>query len=87
VRALAPPYPGARTTVRGRPARILRARVLAETAAATTAPSLGVEGERIVARCGGGGKLAILALEIDGTLVAADALAGAAGASGLPLPV
>jgi len=84
VRALAPPYPGARTTLRGRPARILRTRVLPETAAATTAPSLGVEGKRIVACCGGGGKLAILVLEIDGARVAADALAGAAG---LPLAV
>jgi methionyl-tRNA formyltransferase len=83
VRALAPPYPGARTTLRGRPARVLRTRVLPETAAATRTPSLSVEGRRIVACCGGGGKLAILALEIDGTHVAADALAGA----GLPLPV
>jgi methionyl-tRNA formyltransferase len=87
VRGVAPPYPGARTTLRGRPARILRTRVLPETAAATTAPSLRVEGGRIVACCGGGGKLAILTLEIDGTPVAADALSGAADAAGLPLPV
>jgi len=87
VRALAPPYPGARTMLRGRPARILRTRVLPETAAATTAPSLRVEGGRIVACCGGGGKLAILALEIDGAPVAAAALSGAADAAGLALPV
>jgi methionyl-tRNA formyltransferase len=87
VRALAPPYPGARTTLRGRPARILRTRVLPETAAATTAPSLRAEGRRMVACCGGGGKLAILALEIDGTPVAAAALSGAADAAGLALPV
>jgi len=87
VRALAPPYPGARTMLRGRPARILRTRVLPETAAATTAPSLRVEGTRMVACCGGGGKLAILALEIDGKPVAAAALSGAADAAGLALPV
>jgi methionyl-tRNA formyltransferase len=80
VRALAPPYPGARTTLNGKPARILRTRVLDATAAAPKTAALSVEGKRIVARCGGGGKLLILALEVDGAVVAADALARTAGA-------
>ena len=75
VRAVAPPYPGARTTLRGRPARVLRTRVISASGPALATPSLGVEDERIVARCGGGGALAILDLEIDGTAVAADKLA------------
>ncbi len=86
VRAVAPPYPGARTTLDGKPARILGARVLEATAPATNAPSLRVERGRIVASCGGGGTLAILALEIGGSPVAADALSRGTGTSALPLP-
>ena len=65
VRAVAPPYPGARTFLNGRPARILRTRVIDATAARTAKPSLAVEGDRIVAHCGGGGTLAVLDLEVD----------------------
>ncbi len=64
VRALAPPYPGARTTIHGSPARVLRTRVLERENGAE--PSLGVEEGRLVARCGGGGRLAVLGLEIEG---------------------
>ena len=87
VRAVAPPYPGARTTLDGKPARILRTRVLEATSAATKGPSLRVERGRIVASCGGGGKLAILALEADGALVSADGLSAAIGMTALHLPV
>jgi len=76
VRAVAPPYPGARTTLDGRPARILRTRVLDATAAPTR-PSLTAESNRIVAHCGGGGTLQVLALEIDGARADATALRGA----------
>jgi methionyl-tRNA formyltransferase len=86
VRAVAPPYPGARTTLDGKPARILRTRVLEATSAATNAPSLRVERGRIFASCGGGGKLLVLALEVDDALVSADALSGAIGTTALPLP-
>ena len=86
VRAVAPPYPGARTTLDGKPARILRTRVLEATSAATNAPSLRVERGRIVASCGGGGKLLILALEADGALVSADGLSAAIGTTALHLP-
>jgi methionyl-tRNA formyltransferase len=84
VRAVAPPYPGARTTLRGRPARILRTRVLDPRSPPAKTPSLTVEGNRIVARCAGG-TLLILALEIEGDVVGADALARVLG--GVPVPL
>ena len=85
VRAVAPPYPGARTTVGDRPARILKTRVL-DHGAAGRAPSLAVESGQIVAHCGGGGTLLILALEIGGALVDADALQGTLLRAPLRLP-
>ena len=87
VRAVAPPYPGARTRLRGRPARILRTRVRDSVAPATRAPSLTVDRGDMIARCGGGGTLSILALEIDGNEVAATSLADACGSLPVPLPV
>ena len=55
VRAVAPPYPGAFTTVGGVPARVLRTRVLDAAAAPTLTPTIGSRAGRIVAHCGGGG--------------------------------
>jgi methionyl-tRNA formyltransferase len=69
VRAVAPPYPGARTAIAGRPARILRTRVLDAATRASSAPSLAVDAGRIVARCGGGGVLAVLELEVEGARI------------------
>jgi methionyl-tRNA formyltransferase len=66
VRAVAPPYPGATTLLAGHPARVLRTRVL-EPAGPVAAPTLVVDGGKLVARCGGGGTLAVTALEVDGT--------------------
>src|SRR5207248_7881023 len=80
VRAVAPPYPGARTTVAQVPARILRTRVL-DASGAAGAPSLTVEDGRIVAHCGGGGTLAILELEIAGERIGPEALATRSGSS------
>ncbi|HEX9275183.1 MAG TPA: formyltransferase [Casimicrobiaceae bacterium] len=84
VRAVAPPYPGARTSLRGRPARILRTRVLEPRGPPTKTPSLNAEGNRIVARCAVG-TLLILALEIEGDIVCADSLARVLG--GVPVPL
>ena len=66
MRAVAPPYPGAFTTVGGAPARVLRTRVLDAAAAPTLTPTIGSRAGRIVAHCGGGGTLEVLSLEIDG---------------------
>jgi hypothetical protein len=46
---------------------------------------LSVESGRIVARCGGGGTLAVLELEIDGLGVAPDALYARTGAASVAL--
>lgn len=81
VRAVAPPYPGARTTVEGRPARVLRTHVLETTT--RNAPALIVQSGAIVAHCGGGGALSVLEFEVDGSPVTADALTRRFGSSAL----
>jgi methionyl-tRNA formyltransferase len=85
VRAVAPPYPGARTAVGGHPARVLRTRVIDRTAAPTLAPTLGAVDATLVAHCGGGGRIAILALEVEGAMVDAAGLAQRFGAAPLAL--
>ena len=69
VRAVAPPYPGALTAVGGVRARILRTRLADASAPPTLAPTLAVEGPRLIAHCGGGGRLDVVALELDGATV------------------
>lgn len=81
VRAVAPPYPGAMTTVGRLPARILRTRVLADDSNPTLTPTLEIAGDRLVARCGGGGALHVLRLELDGAIVDAAALRARLGSS------
>src|SRR5205823_2082500 len=51
VRAVAPPYPGAITTIAGVPARILATRVIDDAAPASSDATLDVREGRIVARC------------------------------------
>jgi len=70
VRAVAPPYPGAVTTVGGRSARVLRTRVAEPATPTTLAPALEARDGRLHAHCGGGGTLEILALEVDGAALA-----------------
>jgi methionyl-tRNA formyltransferase len=86
VRAVAPPFPGARTTISGRPARVLRTRVLDAGAPPLGSALLSVQGERIIVRCGGGGALALLGLEIDGAIVQPAELARRTGAIALGGP-
>jgi len=69
VRAVAPPYPGALTTVAGVPSRVLKTRVLAKASPASALPAVSIDDGRLVAHCGGGGTLAVDALEIDGAPV------------------
>jgi methionyl-tRNA formyltransferase len=66
VRAVAPPYPGAIATIGGEPARILATRVIDDSVIAASEPALEVSSGRMIVRCGGGGILAVCALEIDG---------------------
>jgi methionyl-tRNA formyltransferase len=70
VRAVAPPYPGAFTTVGGLGARVLRTRIVDPKTAPTLAPALEARDGRLLAHCGGGGTLQILSLEIDGAAMA-----------------
>jgi methionyl-tRNA formyltransferase len=83
VRAVAPPYPGAFTLIAGRKARVLRSRVLDASTMPAGGPSMAAENGNIVARCGGGGALAILELEIEGARVSAGEFATAHG--GIPV--
>ncbi len=78
VRAVAPPYPGATTTLAGHPARVLSTRVLTPTGDAT-APVLRVRDRSILVQCGGGGTLRIAVLELDGRPIAARELVAALG--------
>lgn len=68
VRAVAPPYPGAFTTIAGQPARILCTRVLEAATPATVAVLEAGDGQ-LLARCGGGGTLRILTLEVAGEVL------------------
>lgn len=83
VRAVAPPYPGARTSLRGVDARVLKTRLL-DTHAPARAPVLSI-GDPLVAHCGGGGTLAVDTLELDGRIVTAADVRQRFGASELPL--
>ncbi len=83
VRAVAPPYPGARTTIGGRPARILRTHILDATT--HRAPALAVDNGAILAHCGGGGTLAVLDLEVDAVPIAAGAFTRQFGSAPLSL--
>jgi methionyl-tRNA formyltransferase len=66
VRAVAPPYPGAFTTLDGVPARVLSTRVLDASAGPAGCPVIEAHDDGLHARCGGGGTLAVLALEVAG---------------------
>jgi len=86
VRAVAPPYPGATTMLAGHPARLLRTRVLAAGGPAQV-PRLRVENDVLVADCGGGGRLLVRELEVDGAPLAPAQFARVLGAAGVALPV
>ena len=66
VRAVAPPYPGAFTAIGGVAARILRTRIIDPASPPIATPALEICAGRITVRCGGGGTLAIEAIELDG---------------------
>jgi methionyl-tRNA formyltransferase len=85
VRAVAPPYPGARTLLSGRPARVLRTRVLDPAVPPTTGPAIESRAGALVARCGGGGALAVLSLELEGRACDAPGFLGKFGAGPVPL--
>jgi methionyl-tRNA formyltransferase len=65
VRAVAPPYPGAFTTLGGQRLRLLRTRVLRE-AGARRPPQLRFDGRHLVAECADGGVLRVVECDVDG---------------------
>ncbi|MFZ5541853.1 MAG: formyltransferase, partial [Pseudomonadota bacterium] len=67
----------------GRPARVLRTRVLAECAPRPGGPGIYAEGGRLVADCGRG-VLQVLRLEVDGAPVDAAAFAARFGRGKIP---
>ncbi|MCP5229956.1 formyltransferase [Accumulibacter sp.] len=85
VRAVAPPYPGAFFDLGER--RIVITRSLAQPArsGANGRPELYAEGGRLFARCGDGGVLRILSLEVDGEAIAPAALPARLGQHPIPL--
>ena len=85
VRAVAPPYPGAFTTVGGHSARVLRTRVANPATPTTLAPALEARDGRLLAHCGGGGTLEVLALEIDGAALTPAAFAAKFGRAAVGL--
>jgi methionyl-tRNA formyltransferase len=84
VRAVAPPYPGALTTIAGAPARILSTRI-ASADAESAAPRLHVREDAIYAECGGGGRLLVRALEVAGEPLDAVAFVARFGPAPVPL--
>jgi methionyl-tRNA formyltransferase len=73
VRGVAPPYPGATTTIGGRAARVLR--TTWQPVPTTLAPgTLYVQAGRMLGACGDGLALPILELEVDGRPVTAATL-------------
>jgi methionyl-tRNA formyltransferase len=85
VRAVAPPYPGAFTAIGGVPARVLRTRILDPGVGRKAPPALALRDGGIVAQCGGGGTLAIAALELAGQPAGAAEVVARFGTAPIPL--
>jgi methionyl-tRNA formyltransferase len=81
VRGVAPPYPGAFTTLAGRHLRVLRTRVERERGEPSQ-PLLHVDRQGCVVTCANGGLLRLVDIEIDGGSVQPRALEAALGRRG-----
>ncbi|MDD2720265.1 MAG: formyltransferase [Gallionella sp.] len=78
VRAVAPPYPGATTSLLGKPMRILQTRVMKCTAAGKEAPAFYVKEGKAYAICGSG-VLRVVRFELDGQEMSAAGFAAQFG--------
>jgi methionyl-tRNA formyltransferase len=67
IRAVAPPYPGATTHIAGNPITITKSLVAPAKFVHTNPGFVNVSSERVIALCGDGRMLRILAAELDGT--------------------
>jgi methionyl-tRNA formyltransferase len=83
VRAVAPPYPGAFTTLGGSTLRVLRTRVLRD-GGGPAEPSLAIDDSgRLFARCADGGILHVLEAALDGTPLTPSSFVGRFGRAGV----
>jgi len=67
IRAVAPPYPGAFSTLDGRELKIFRSHIEPALAPRTDGPAFYCENGRCYAQCGDGKVLRVLAFELDGS--------------------
>jgi methionyl-tRNA formyltransferase len=84
VRAVAPPYPGACTTLSGVTVKVLRSRLLDPAVRHPSAPVLEVRGSHVDAVCGGGGAVRLLELECEGKRIDAAEFARRFGPAVVP---
>ncbi len=68
IRAVAPPYPGATTTVEGRPVKLIRSMLAPAHLMHHNPGMLNVSSNRCIALCGDGRMLRVLEAEIDGRI-------------------
>jgi len=87
VRGVAPPYPGALTSLGGKPARILRTLVEPARPSPYPRPTLFFEKGHCYVQCADGGSLRVLELEWNGEIVAGGRIEAAMGGAPLPLDV
>jgi methionyl-tRNA formyltransferase len=85
VRGVAPPYPGAFTTIAGKRLRVLRSKPLPNEKPRKLRPALEISDGRIVARCGDGGSLWLLDLEFDDLKIDAGNFSRIFGSAVVPL--
>lgn len=86
VRGTAPPYPGASTTLFGQRSRVLRSRVRDTASLPSLVPAIEARDGHLFARCGGGGLLEVLALEVAGRTISVAEFAQRFGSAPVPLP-
>ncbi len=78
IRAVAPPYPGAFTTLAGKPLRILKSRLAPERTVRSTAPLFYCDAAHCYADCADGRVLVILQAQLDGAPLTPATFGGAA---------
>jgi methionyl-tRNA formyltransferase len=85
VRAVAPPYPGAFSEIRGHRLAILQTWWQGKRTTLTGAPTLFVQNDRLVLRCANGGLLDVLRAEVDGRPLTFDSFSNFFGSQEISL--
>jgi methionyl-tRNA formyltransferase len=86
VRGVAPPYPGALTSIAGRPARVLKTLRQPVARGPFEQPFLFFENGHCYAQCGDASVLRIVQIDLDGEFLYGEDLADAVGDGPTPLP-